>query len=136
MSTEFGYFIPLHRWRAVKTAGGLESRVLWKQFIAERGIENGCQIVTRDISQSPELPLYKERLLFLSKLHNNFGKQNFLPYFSLYYGIIPSGSLRMSRRTNGKTLHDVNAKIHKKKFFFKNNVTTSLLHLSCWFIGH
>jgi len=33
----------------------------------------------------------------------------------------------MSRRTNGKTLHDVNAKIHKKNFFFKNNVTTALL---------
>mgnify|MGYP007022106072 CR=1 FL=1 len=61
-------FVPLHPMKGHRNGWWLWVGVLWKQSKAERGIENGLQIVTRDISQSPELPLYKERLLFLSKI--------------------------------------------------------------------
>ena len=46
--------------------------VLWKQSKAERGIENGFQIVTHHISQSPELPLFIRKIAFSSKITELF----------------------------------------------------------------
>ena len=51
------------RWWVTKTAGGSSSGVHWMQFVAERRIENGLQIVTR-ISLNPPNSLHIKKNCF------------------------------------------------------------------------
>ena len=48
-----------------KTAGDSLSGAHWKQFIAERGIEYGLQIVTRFFLNSPDSLYLKKSCKFL-----------------------------------------------------------------------
>jgi hypothetical protein len=64
-------WLPLHPMMSHSTAGGSASGVHWKQFIAECGIEYGCQIVTQIFINSPDCLYTKKSWEFLQSYEKN-----------------------------------------------------------------
>ena len=67
-----------------KTAGGSSSGAHWRQFIVERGIEYGLQIVTLKILKSPDCLYTKKSCEFLQSYEKTREMQKENLFFFLF----------------------------------------------------